>query len=270
MEIGDHTVLADLCTESTTVVSMGCTKKLPITCAPVIASMITYTKEEKQMHKQILNSNQCVVELKCDIEQINAQKQREVYTKETFGLSDEDFVIIIAGNRLDDEIKDSFIHIIYHILEQNEHFVIAVIGDCVSLKSRMKHDRIYYWGSQIHFRETIGVGDVFLNPPRQGGGTGAIFAIFETVPVITLNDCDVQINVGSDFVCSDPDEVPACIYRYYSDTEFMERQKENCRKRAKILRDPDGGKSFQILCDKVKKAAQQDYQKENDSGFQVL
>lgn len=265
MEIGEQTILAGLCDQFTTTVSMGCTKKMPVTTAPIIAALDRYSEEEKRRQKEILRNEQCVIETECNFLELNKEKHQISYTKKTFGLSENDFVIMIAGNRLDYEIDDTFIGIMNQIIDQNEHYVIACIGKCIKLEKRLKNDRIVFLGEQSHFREAIAVGDVFLNPPRQGGGSGGLFAILESVPVVTLGDCDVEISAGADFVCRDIRDMPLLIDRYYKDMEFRNRQKENCRKRAELLVSVDSEQNLRTLCDTVEQYALQTEQSGGDS-----
>ncbi len=256
-EIGGYTILPELCTGFTMVVSATCTKKLPATRAPLLVSFVAYSEEEQQAHRQMIGSGQRVLEVKCDISEISFQEEAELITREQFGVSDQDFVVVIAGNRLDAEVDDSFMQKIYQIVQMDEHFIIAVIGECSKLKQRMQHERILYWGDQSNFRSAVAIGDVFLNPPRQGGGTGALFAVLEEIPVITLDNCDVQINAGSDFVCAGTEEMPQLVYRYFSDRQFMEQQKINCRKRAQVLLHADSSQELHIVCEAVKEYALQ-------------
>ena len=73
-----------------------------------------------------------------------------------------------------------------------------------------------------------------MNPPRQGGGTGAYYAIANDVPVLTLDDCDVA-QVGKQFVCEKLEDMPKIIKRYIEDGEFTQKQKEYCKERTNIL-----------------------------------
>lgn len=255
MEIGDQTVLAGMCDTFTTVVSMSCTKNLPVTTAPIIAALDRYCEEEQRRQKEILRNGQCVIETPCNFLDLNEKKHEVTYTKKTFGLSEDDFVIILAGNRLDFEIDDAFIDMIHQILELDDHFVIACIGNCGQLEKRLKNERVVFWGEQSHFREAIAVGDVFLNPPRQGGGSGGLFAIMESVPVVTLGNCDVEISAGDDFVCEDIRDMPQLIERYYKDPDFRNIQKENCKKRGELLMGVDSEQNLRILCDAVEQYA---------------
>lgn len=256
LEIGEATILAGLCRPFTTVVTMGCTKNMPVTNAPLIALQKDYRKEELQMWKEQLDDGQKTIEAKMLFRDM---EHRESYKKEDFGISEEDFVIVIAGNRLDAEIKQDFLEIIYQILELEVCFKIAVIGVCPDFEKRVLAGdwagRFFFLGGQRKFREAIAIGDVFLNPQRIGGGSGGMFAILEEVPVITLGHCDVESIVGEDFVCGGIEEMPSLVHRYYADLEFMKKQKKNCRKAAMRHAGIDNKQSLRKLSEAVREYA---------------
>ena len=268
LEIGSKTLLASLCSRFTTLVTMGCTKTLPVTNAPIIATPVEHSKEEKQMWKTILEDSQMVLEIKHLVNGKN-QGEEEVYTKKDFGIPEDAFVILVAGNRLDGEIQPSFVDILYETLKIDKHFVIAVVGTCPNLKNRIREGdmfhRFYFLDWQPRFREVVAIGDVFLNPPRQGGGTGGLFAMMMEVPVITLDNCDVEVNSGPEFVCESVEEMPKLVHRYFTDQEFMRKQKENCRKQAMAKNNIDNEKNSRRLCEAVKKYAISQEELRNDT-----
>lgn len=258
-EIGEETILAGLCCHFTTVVAMGCTKNIPVTNAPVIVNPAKQSKEEKAAWKRVLGESRIVSEVRYVVHELKKKDTNVFYAKEDFGIPGNAFVILLTGNRLDEEVEDSFLEILYQILKREACFAIAVIGKCHQLEEHiLKGDwanRFFFLGNQSEFREAISIGDVFLNPPRQGGGTGGLFAILEGVPVITLDHCDVKENVGKEFVCDSINEMPSLVYKYFADKEFMEAQKANCRKRAMERTDINSEENFQRLSDLVRNYA---------------
>lgn len=258
-EIGDETILAGLCRPFTTVVTMGCTRDVPVTNAPIIAVPSALSDDEQKHWKAVLEDSVRVLEVSHNIHELDRQEQEVVYTKETFGIPEEAFVIVVAGNRLDVEIKEDFLLILYRLLELDKHFVIAVIGECKKFQSKVASavsaDRIYFLGAQVYFKETIAIGDVFLNPPRQGGGSGGLFAVMEGVPVITLDDCDVAANVGEEFVCASIEDMPSLVYKYFTDQHFMQQQREYCKRQAERRTGVNGEKNFWKLREAVREYA---------------
>ena len=51
--------------------------------------------------------------------------------------------------------------------------------------------------------------------------------------------------------------MPQLVYRYFSDPQFMEQQKINCRKRAQVLLHADSSQELHIVCEAVKEYALQ-------------
>ena len=87
----------------------------------------------------------------------------------------------------------------------------------------------------------------------------------EEVPVITLGDCDVEQNSGKEFVCGSIEEMPKLVYQYYTDKEFMDRQKENCRKETMAKTNVDNEKELRKIHDAVKECADRWEEKRNDT-----
>lgn len=97
-----------------------------------------------------------------------------VYSKEDLGIREDAFLIIISGNRLDVEITEEFLEVLYKIIKIGDNISIMFIGKAESIKVKIKNElknKFYFLGHVDHFLQAIAVGDLFLNPPRQGGGT---------------------------------------------------------------------------------------------------
>lgn len=257
-ELGDETMLAGLCSQFTTVVTMGCTKSAPVTTAPIVARYFDYSEEENRSFHACLTENQIVIDVKHAEEDLekNAAETKELHGKQDFGIQENAFVIVIAGNRLDMEVTAEILEVCYDILEKDERFMILIIGECGGLKQTVAESRymkrIVFTGNRGDFRETIAVGDLFLNPPRQGGGTGAFLAGELGIPVVTLDHCDVESIAGKDFVCSSVEEMPSLVYRYFTDYEFYKKQSERIMKNIGRQKEIDSVGNFGKLCELVK------------------
>lgn len=249
MAIGDGNILADLCNQFTTVVTMGCVNNAPVTIAPIIARYFDCTEEKKQEYLERLKPEQKIIDVQT-IDELGNEEQAGI-KRENFGLREDDFVIIIAGNRLDTEVGDSTKQILNQILRENDNAVVVFIGECPMLKKELQNaERYKFLGMMDNFKGAVGLGDVFLNPPRAGGGTGGLYAIEEEVPVITLGGCDVA-NVGEMFVCKTLEDMPKLVWRYRTDVEFMKKQKSYCRQRASEFRGIDNVSNVKKMCDQI-------------------
>lgn len=100
-------------------------------------------------------------------------------------------------------------------------------------------------------QKTMTIGDLFLNPPRQGGGTGAMYAILQEIPVVTLDNCDVQVNVGETFACDSTDSMINLVHQYCEDEAFMEKRKEACHQKAEEIFAVDEKENYRKLCEFV-------------------
>ena len=215
------------------VVTMGCTNTVPITTSRMIARYFFDTEETREHFKKCLGETQTVIDY-IHVEELEEQEVSE-HTRESLQIGEKDFVIIIAGHRLDDEVKQDTIDVLNIILEEELQCKVLFIGNCEKLKERLQRNQ--YWkrfrfvGETENFRATIALGDLFLNPPRKGGGTGALYAAQSEVPVLTLGHCDVA-NIGEEFVCERLEDMPQIVHKYVNDAKFMQQQKAYCRKNA--------------------------------------
>ena len=132
--------------------------------------------------------------------------------------------------------------------------VLAVIGNCEALEKRIAEtyrERFYFLGYTEELQKTMTIGDLFLNPPRQGGGTGAMYAILQEIPVVTLDNCDVQVNVGKVFTCDSIESMVNLVHQYCEDKGFMEKKKEACRRKAEEILAVDEKENYRRLCEFV-------------------
>lgn len=254
--LGMPTPLAGLCNSITTVVALNFEKRALAVGVPIIARYFNYSQEEDREYRACLAEGQLVVDVKHSYQKLKSESDKKLYGKPDFGIPEECFVVMIAGNRLDIEIDESFAAIMKAAMDKEERIVFAMLGNCDSLRQFFQdtpyESRVYFLGWQDKFRESIAIADVFLNPPRKGGGGGGHLAILEEVPVITLGNCDVESFVGQDFVCSSVEEMPELVYRYCTDEAFMKQQKENCRIAAERNVNVDSVGNFRKLCQQVK------------------
>lgn len=63
---------------------------------------------------------------------------------------------------------------------------------------------IRFLGEQKRLQGAIAMTDLFVNPPRVGGGAGAHLALLEGIPIITLKNCDVASLAGDGFCYENP------------------------------------------------------------------
>lgn len=74
---------------------------------------------------------------------------------------------------------------------------------------------------------------------------------FYSATVVTLDNCDVRVNVGETFVCDSVDAMISLVHQYCEDKAFMEKMKEACHRKAQEILAVDGKESYRRLCEFV-------------------
>lgn len=131
-----------------------------------------------------------------------------IYTRERFGLAGDQIVYVVVGYRLPVEITDAFEAVMARILEAVPCAVIFTVG----VKRDYRHpvlkampERLPHFNFEPELRSLLALCDCYLNPPRQGGGTSALIALNEDVPVLSLGNSDVGGVVGAEHTVADLD-----------------------------------------------------------------
>ena len=76
--------------------------------------------------------------------------------------------------------------------------------------------------------------DLYINPPRKGGGTSAIYAMAAGKPVVTLKYRDVYENCGEEFSADNIEMMREQIIRYKEDDKYYSMMSQVARGRADL------------------------------------
>jgi len=79
--------------------------------------------------------------------------------------------------------------------------------------------------------------DLYINPPRNGGGSSIAEALSKGKPAVTLNYGDCSIAAGEEFCVKDLEEMKNTIIKYITDNDFYKKMSEKALKRNEVLRD---------------------------------
>lgn len=160
-------------------------------------------------------------------------------TRKDFDIPENAFCISLVGNRLPSECSEYFLHQIARVWENEPDIFVVFIGPTrVEFEEKVKREmgnitHIRFLGGQKKLQSAIGMMDIFVNPPRLGGGTGAILAMLEGKPIITLAGCDVASIVGDDFFCECVEKFPEEMLRYRRDLAYYEKQSKAAKEKSK-------------------------------------
>ncbi|MCR4692124.1 MAG: glycosyltransferase [Lachnospiraceae bacterium] len=173
-----------------------------------------------------------------------SQEKGEPITREALGLSESDHVVVVVGNRLDQELTpelwqilcttgDSALKVVL-IGDYREDKVSGIITEYPEMKGR-----ILLCGFVSELRSYYRISDLYINPVRRGGGTSAVMALSVGLPVLTLRSGDVYYNVGDDFAVDTLEEMSVMMRRYFADPAFRIGQSKKGIARARRLQDSE-------------------------------
>ncbi|WP_042444239.1 glycosyltransferase [Azospirillum sp. B510] len=118
-------------------------------------------------------------------------------------------LFVMVGTRLDQEVTGEVLGLLDDILDRRPEAGLVFAGDVDELPARLaalrNGARMRCLGHVADIRALYARCHVFLNPPRQGGGGGAAFALAEGLPVVTYGWGDGAVVSGPDFCVSDRD-----------------------------------------------------------------
>lgn len=255
--MGGMTLFADLFRDCTTVLAMPFTDGFAISEAPIMVNYLnSQSNDVKDMESYLKETNQISVHYDYRIPVRSSDKR---YARTDFALKNKDFVISIVGNRLDSEITDDFLLFLKKVLGIDPNIVIVFIGvyDHYNLliEDKVFKDKTRYLGFQDDLLGILKMMDLFLNPPRQGGGTGAIYSLYNGVPVVTLDHCDVANFVSKEDVCANEIEMLERIEKYITDPVYYEMKSKDAENIRLQLSETNLTMSTNELFDEVKKIA---------------
>lgn len=155
------------------------------------------------------------------------------------------FCLGIVGTRLSAECSREFLRILDTILLNDPDIYVAFIGDVgmsflqtIQYKSSCAQ-RYRFLGYQEELMVHLGMLDVFLNPPRMGGGNSGAMAMALGKPVVTLGAGDVAAVAGQEFIAQSLDDYPALVSAYKNDKDFYNAQSERARQKIKEMTTSD-------------------------------
>lgn len=226
--IGGSGFLHDIYRNMTTVLSMPCTDGYSVSEAPVMVSYMQSNSETvKEQIAYIENQGQNIVNIKWALEHKGMGKN---YSKTDFDLPEDSFLLCVVGNRLKDEMSREFIRMIQQLLSENEKICLFVIGVCPdNIFPNVSKKQVRFLGFRADLIDVLKVTDLFVNPPRKGGGGGAARALAMDVPIVTLPGCDVANVVSEDFFVQDLNLMKQRIEKYAADEEYYQRHQEKAR-----------------------------------------
>lgn len=170
------------------------------------------------------------------------KQQEEFITREELGVSQNDFVLVLVGARLDYELSEEFLEMLGNLQDiPVKIIVMGILSKNAELQKRYPwfEKKVLYLGMCNDVLSRLELCDVYVNPTRKGGGTSCVEAMYKGLPVVSTTYGDVAGIAGEDFCCKDYVEMETLIRRYYVDKEFYRMQSEKALKIAEEYLDTE-------------------------------
>ena len=115
-----------------------------------------------------------------------------------FGLAPDSVLLVSVGGRLDLRVLESWVHDVVALLQENARVEWLVVGLDSTQAALLQeiHDRIHVLPQRNDVPALIGISNIYVNPPRVGGGATVAMAMQLGVPVVSMAGSDGGDKVG--------------------------------------------------------------------------
>lgn len=237
--------IADLLVEYTTVVAQSMSIRLPISEAQMLITLQEKDKIETSEAQKIIQFKR---------RPLFFGDQKRIHTKEEYGIQKDQFLCVIVGNRLETEIDEAFIDMIYQLCSRMNNIAFVFIGKIgikqEEIKDKIPNDQLYFVDYCDDLLGIYKIMDLYINPKRQGGGYSAAMAIAAGLPVVTCDYGDVAYHVGKDFVVSDYEEMKQEILCCVTNPEYKKEKFRQARKHAECMTEDN---MYQVMEENMNK-----------------
>lgn len=181
--------------------------------------------------------------------------QKTTLTREMLGLPKDRFLLSVVGIRLDSEVTEEFVNGIKKAFTHGCHLVFA--GDFFEYEEMsQKVPELKEYSTYVGYQKDIlafqEICDLYVNPPRVGGGFSVAEAFCKGKPGVTLSWGDVAASAGPEFRVKDLRDMTDTIIRYKEDPDFYAAQSQKALARSRELFD--GKRALENILDKVEKS----------------
>ncbi|MFZ5608250.1 MAG: glycosyltransferase [Pseudomonadota bacterium] len=233
LSLGSGNLIVDLLRDKVPVIAMPSTANLPIAEPRLFATVQPMTAAAARLLRPLNITQERVRVIPAGFVLPPATAP---FRRADHAIAEDAFVAVVVGLRLDEELKDSFIAQLRRMREAIPRLVIVFLGNFAGFEAwRKAHPElagsVRFLGFHVNLRDAMALGDVFLNPPRQGGGTSAAYALAAGMPIITPPGGDVASVAGPGFSFADAEEATAEAIKLAQDSAYLEARQAAARAR---------------------------------------
>ena len=119
-------------------------------------------------------------------------------SRESLGIAHDAVLCVSSGSRLSDEMTDSWTRSVTAVLDRHPkvHWLLIGVPEHRAARLATLHARARCMPFQDNFAGWLQLADLYLNPPRLGGGASVATAMSLGVPVLSLAGSDGGDKVG--------------------------------------------------------------------------
>ena len=251
LSIGTGSMLADLCGNI-------------IPCASMALAFSTFPKTMNKMkilgrnlykEEENLYTEDDIIESRFTFE---LKPQRSIFSRESKGLPEDMFILVVVGIRLEFEITDTFMEMLEKVCSKGCYVVFAGVMDNYN-KLMESYQVVSANSSFIGYCDDMlalmDICDLYVNPDRLGGGFSVIEAFAKGKPGVYLKSGDVYTAGGESFAVDNFDEMTEQILKYKEDKEYYNSMSGLARERAKLMTSSEEAIASidRQICERVEK-----------------
>lgn len=232
---GNFNITSDLINNIVPVANISLESKIPITKSLFhikgtnITNKDIKTLEKFDFTEKNLLINKFTYYLKEQTKQLN---------RKNLNIPDNKFIITLIGSRLTEEVDEHFIEALLKTTSNNTHIVFIGIFnkyDTLADKNKLFKNSTTNLGRQNDVLAILECCDLYVNPPRAGGGSSSVEALSKGVPILTLRSGDVYTNAGEEFSVKNTKQLIKKINLYALDKKYYKKMSKKAIKKAKTL-----------------------------------
>lgn len=165
-------------------------------------------------------------------------------TRADLGVPADAILTLVIGIRLTQEVTPAFAAALDAAVRAEPRLFFLFVGTLDGYERLVAALPALAGRSRAHGFDPDVIGlltdaDLFLNPPRGGGGASAAYALSSGVPAFTLNAGDVATVVGPDFHLSGFGDFAPLATRFADDTDYRDAMRAKARSRFAAISSRD-------------------------------
>ena len=120
-------------------------------------------------------------------------------SRDEIGVRPDSVLLVSVGARLELRVMEDWVRGVVAVLREHPEAEWLVVGldRAQAAPIEALHERIHVLPARNDVPALIAISDIFLNPPRVGGGTTVAMAMQLGLPVVAMADSDGGDKIGS-------------------------------------------------------------------------